>query len=150
MPKFLKSVYLVVGRKFASRTASTVVFHVPRSSTPSKDVERALGLRCPAVHVWLLDKEDYEAQAKNYLEEYERVTADGRNYEPPVGSGPTTCNIWGSGPDVTTPQGRVIRTHFAKDGSTTAGEDVERALRAGSTSVSIEVTKWGAAARPSN
>ena len=150
MPEVPKSVYLVVGRKFSSKTVSAVSFHAPRSSTPGRDVERALRLRCPVVHVWLLDEEDYEAQGKNYLEGYEGVTADGTDLEPPVGSGPTTCNIWGSGPEVTTPQGRLSKTHFAKDGTTTPGEDVERALRAGSTSVSIEVTNWGASARPSN
>ena len=145
MPESHKSVYLVVGVKYPSRTDSRVAFHQPRSSTPGKDVERAIGLRCPAVQVWLLDEEDYEGQGKKYLEEYERVAGDGTNYEPPVWKGPTTCNIIGSAPDGKTPRGRVLFSkRFGKDGSTTPGKDVERALRKGSTSVSIEVTRWGA------
>jgi len=76
--------YLVVGWKVLSRESLVAAFVQSKSSTPCEDVERALGLLCPAIQVWLLDEEDYEEQGKKYLEEYERVGVGATNYEPPV------------------------------------------------------------------
>src|SRR2546427_3463108 len=104
-----KRVYLVVGWKHNPKERGPMVaFRAPSSSTPGEDVVRALRLGCPAVHVWLLDEEDYEEQGRKYVQEFVRVTRGGSYYEPPVWRGPTTCNIIGSVPDRRTPQGRLL------------------------------------------
>jgi len=123
--------------------------------TPRKWVERALGFRCHWIAVTLLaGRPDLGRALVAYEESLGRpkkgdpyksfpIPQPQEDYEPPSGDGPTKCKIVGRAPAAD----GSIRILWQKDDSLTPGDDVEQAIRAGSTEVIIEVTKWGKASR---
>jgi len=147
-----KRVYAILGLQYkpGSRLGVNVVFHEPKSTNPGRDVEQALVLRCRTVFVKLMERENFEEQDRSFVEEQLSLGKNASGGPPLLEGDETSCDITGMAPGGKTPTGRLIyRTLFDKHVSTTPSKDVERAINAGSTQVSLEVTKWGTGPRPS-
>ncbi len=140
-----RSYYLVIGIRYLSRTNSEFALFEPKSEDPGVDVDRALRLHCSAIQVKLQEGDDFDGQAKRYVKELRAVTREETNVEPPSGPGPTTMNIVGMTLGGVLPNGRQFYNDcFASFGSSTAAEDVRKAIDKGASEILVEVTKWGA------
>ncbi len=137
-----KPLYLVVGWTRDSTGYLKFAFRIPNSSRPGKDVEKALESQCISVDVVeLIHGRNLMEQGESYVEEAARILRAARSKWPPVSEGPVVYDITGK---VTRPKesgekyvGILYKTSFQKEGSTTPGEDVERALIAGSKRVYV-------------
>jgi hypothetical protein len=131
---------------------------MPMTATPGKGAETALVVKCHWITVNLLaGRRDLAEQVGKYYENLEQgrkssedsyklfpVSQPPDGIDPPVGDGPTICNIIGKalGSDGS------LTVRWKKSGSISPSDDVELAIRAGSTEVIVEVTKWGKSGLP--
>ena len=134
--------YLVVGWSRAPDGRLRLAFYTPTSSTPGKEVEKALNSKCVSIHVVMLDTDkDFMEQEETYVQTHSRLFERARSVWPSVDGGTTVCDIEGAVPrpeEVGEKHNETLYVeNFDKKGSTTPREDVERALRAGSTRVFV-------------
>jgi len=145
--------YIIVGfGRDPKGEANVGRYLTPPISKPGKEVEEALRMKCHWITISLLVGRPELAQALvNYEEALGRRKEKGDPFKlfpipqpqqkrgPSVGDGPTTCKILGQAQTV---EGfREVR--WRKDDSTSPAADVELALRAGATEVTVEVITWG-------
>jgi hypothetical protein len=153
--------YVVVGfAKGPKGEVNAGRYLMPLTSTPGKEVEQALRLRCHWITVSLLagrpelaralvKNEDSfgDGKARGYSYESFPVPQPQLNNEPSIEDGLTICRIVGAAQDIGNGSSRAL---WRKDDSITPADDVELAIRAGSTEIIVEVTRWGKADYPLN
>jgi len=146
--------YVVVGfAKGPDGMADVGKYLMPLTSIPGKHVEKALRLRCNWITVSLLaGRSDLATAIIRYEDSLRGQTQVNDQYksfpipqprgngQPGERNGLTESKITGTKQD--TENGYPV-TSWQKDASTSPGNDVEYALRAGSTEVVVEVRVWG-------
>jgi hypothetical protein len=140
----LSTAYTVTGWKTDPARGIVSVFEKRNSITPKLDVERALKLRASFIDV-RLDR-DPEGSEDEFAKGYSKVggprDSQGRFYDLPLRNGVLTYEILGFVPTgrVHPVNGKALhRILFRSEESIVPSLDVEKALKAGCTSVSVGV-----------